>query len=427
LLTTTYLSPFNYLLIIMPVDFFAFLTARAAVSLVTAMLSIAIGWHLYQNSGDPFDLALVGLMQIMPIFLFFFVTGWATDSLPRKALLIICTIADAVILIGITMAMLADDLNLTIIFALLFAHGGVKAFYTPAQQAIIPNIVPPAMLSRAIALNSTIGKIFATAGPLLAGVLITLIDVYTYLVAAGLMGISTIAYLFLPKLTRLAPVGRSLDMVLGGVAYVRSNSIVLGAIALDLFIVLMGSVVTLLPVYAADILNVGPESLGVLRGMPALGGVVVGLGLAALPPMRRSGLCLFAALLVFAASILVFAVSTIFWVSLVALFVYGAADMISVNIRMTLIQLATPDHLRGRVSAVNAIFISSSNEMGDVRAGSAAALLGPVTTVFIGGLAALGVAISGWYIFPKLRHLDRLADLCPQDESERKGDKNDQQ
>ena len=411
----------------MPVDFFAFLTARAAVSLVTAMLSIAIGWHLYQNSGDPFDLALVGLMQIMPIFLFFFVTGWATDSLPRKALLVICTIADAAILIGITMAMLADDLNLTIIFALLFAHGGVKAFYTPAQQAIIPNIVPPAMLSRAIALNSTIGKIFATAGPLLAGILITLIDVYTYFVAAGLMGISTIAYLFLPKLTRLAPVGRSLDMVLGGVAYVRSNSIVLGAIALDLFIVLMGSVVTLLPVYAADILNVGPESLGVLRGMPALGGVVVGLGLAALPPMRRSGLCLFAALLVFAASILVFAVSTIFWVSLVALFVYGAADMISVNIRMTLIQLATPDHLRGRVSAVNAIFISSSNEMGDVRAGSAAALLGPVTTVFIGGLAALGVAISGWYIFPKLRHLDRLADLCPQDESERKGDKNDQQ
>ena len=410
----------------MPVDFFAFLTARAAVSLVTAMLSIAIGWHLYQNSGDPFDLALVGLMQIMPIFLFFFVTGWATDSLPRKALLIICTIADAVILIGITMAMLADDLNLTIIFALLFAHGGVKAFYTPAQQAIIPNIVPPAMLSRAIALNSTIGKIFATAGPLLAGILITLIDVYTYFVAAGLMGISTIAYLFLPKLTRLAPVGRSLDMVLGGVAYVRSNSIVLGAIALDLFIVLMGSVVTLLPVYAADILNVGPESLGVLRGMPALGGVVVGLGLAALPPMRRSGLCLFAALLVFAASILVFAVSTIFWVSLVALFVYGAADMISVNIRMTLIQLATPDHLRGRVSAVNAIFISSSNEMGDVRAGSAAALLGPVTTVFIGGLAALCVAIGGWYVFPKLRHLDRLADLSPPDESRINGDKNDQ-
>ncbi|NBP48025.1 MAG: MFS transporter, partial [Alphaproteobacteria bacterium] len=141
----------------MPATFYAFLTARAAVSLVTAMLSIAIGWHLYQNSGDPFDLALVGLMQILPIFLFFFVTGWATDSLPRKALLIICTISEMVILGGITLVMLADELNLTIIFSLLFAHGGVKAFYTPAQQAIIPNIVPADMLSRAIALNSTIG------------------------------------------------------------------------------------------------------------------------------------------------------------------------------------------------------------------------------------------------------------------------------
>jgi len=401
----------------MPATFYAFLTARAAVSLVTAMLSIAIGWHLYQNSGDPFDLALVGLMQILPIFLFFFVTGWATDSLPRKALLITCTISEMLILGGITLAMLADELNLTIIFSLLFAHGGVKAFYTPAQQAIIPNIVPADMLSRAIALNSTIGKVFGTAGPLLAGILITLIDVYTYLVAAGLMAIGTIAYLFLPKLTRLKPAGRSLEMVLGGVAYVWSNSIVLGAIALDLFIVLMGSVVALLPVYAADILNVGPESLGVLRGMPALGGVVVGLGLAALPPMRRSGLCLFASLVVFACSILVFSLSTIYWLSLVALFVYGAADMVSVNIRMTLIQLATPDHLRGRVSAVNAIFISSSNEMGDVRAGSAAAILGPVTTVFIGGLAALGVAVGGWYLFPKLRHLDRLADLCPPEDA----------
>ena len=396
--------------------FLFFLVARAAVSLVTTMLSIAIGWHLYQNSGDPFDLALVGLMQVIPIFLFFFLTGWATDSLPRKTLLILCTISEMVVLGGITLAMFANDLNLTYIFILLFMHGTIKAFYTPAQQAIITNIVPSTMLSRAIALNATVGKIFGTVGPVLAGVLISVIDVYTYLVAVGLMGISTIAYLFLPQLTQLKPTGRSLKMLLGGVAYVRSNSIVLGAIGLDLFIVLLGSVVTLLPVYAADILNVGPESLGILRGMPALGGVVIGLGLAALPPMRRSGLCLFSALIVFAASILVFSLSTVYWISLAALFVYGAADMISVNIRMTLIQLATPNHLRGRVSAVNSIFISSSNEMGDIRAGSAAAMLGPVTTVFIGGLAALSVAVGGWYIFPKLRQLDRLADLCPPDE-----------
>ncbi len=400
----------------MSLHFIFFLIARAAVSLTTAMLSIAIGWHLYQNSGDPFDLALVGLMQIMPIFLFFFLTGWATDSLSRKILLITCSISEIAVLGGITMAMLADTLNLSLIFGLLFVHGTIKAFYTPAQQATITNLVPSDMLSRAIALNATVGKVFGTIGPLLAGVLIAIIDVYTYLVAANLMGISTIAYSLLPKLTQQKPTGRSLKMVLGGVAYVRSNSIVLGAIALDLFIVLMGSVVTLLPVYAADILNVGPESLGLLRSMPALGAVVVGLGLAALPPMRRSGLCLFSALVVFASSILVFSVSTVFSVSLVALFVYGASDMVSVNIRMTLIQLATPNHLRGRVSAVNSIFISSSNEMGDIRAGSAAAVLGPITTVFIGGLAAFGVAIAGWHIFPKLRELDRLADVCPPDE-----------
>ena len=416
----------------MSVHFIFFLVARAAVSLVTAMLSIAIGWHLYQNSGDPFDLAIVGLMQVTPIFLFFFVTGWATDSLPRKTLLIMCTISEIIILAGITLVMINGNLNLTAIFMLLFAHGTAKAFYTPAQQAIITNIVPNHMLSRAIALNATVGKVFGTAGPLLAGVLIAFIDVYTYLVAASLMGVSTIAYMFLPKLSGLKPEGRSLKMVLGGVVYVRSNSILLGAIALDLFIVLMGSVVTLLPVYAADILDVGPESLGILRGMPALGAVFVGLGLAALPTMRRSGLCLFAALVVFAVSILVFALSTTYWISLAALFVYGAADMVSVNIRMTLIQLATPNHLRGRVSAVNSIFISSSNEMGDIRAGSVASIFGPVTTVVIGGLAAFSVAIGGWYLFPKLRQLDRLADLCPnlrdgQTKPNKMENKNDQQ
>jgi MFS family permease len=401
----------------MPVSFFGFLTARAAVSLANAMLSISIGWHLYQNSGDPFDLALVGLMQITPIFLFFFVTGWAVDSLPRKLMLIICTISEAAILAAITLVMLAETLNLTLIFSLIFLHGATKAFYTPAQQAIIPNIVPEAMLSRAIALNATVGKIFGTLGPLLAGMLITIVDTYTYLVAAGLMLVSTIAYLFLPKLARLKPTGRSLEMVLGGISYVRSNSIVLGAIALDLFIVMMGSVMTLLPVYAADILKVGPESLGMLRGAPAFGGVIVGLVLAALPPMRQAGLCLFLALAVFSASIAVFALSTVYWISLVALCVYGAADMVSVNIRMTLIQLATPDRLRGRVSAVNSIFISSSNEMGDVRAGSIAAILGPVATVFVGSLMAFGVTLGGWYLFPKLRQLDRLGDARPEPET----------
>jgi len=397
----------------MPHSFFGFLTARATVSLANTMLTISIGWHLYQNSGDPFDLALVGLMQITPIFLFFFVTGWAVDSVPRKTILIVCTVSEAIILAAITSVMLAEVLNVTLLFGLLFLHGATKAFYTPAQQAIIPNIVPEDFVSRAVALNSTIGKVFSTLGPLLAGLMITVIDVYTYLVAAGLMLVSTVAYLWLPRLARLPRTERSIGMLLGGINYVRTNSIVLGAIALDLFIVLAGSVMALLPVYASDILHVGPDALGMLRGAPAFGGVIVGFAMAALPPMRRSGFCLFLALFVFSASIAVFAFSTIFWVSLLALCVYGAADMVSVNVRMPLIQLATPDHLRGRVSAVNAIFISSSNEIGDVRSGSVAAILGPVPTVFIGSLMAFGVALSGWCLFPKLRQLDRLTDARP--------------
>jgi MFS family permease len=397
----------------MPFSFFGFLTARASTSLANAMLTISIGWHLYQNSGDPFDLALVGLMQITPIFLFFFATGWVVDSLPRKLVLIICTIFESFILVGISVVMLDEKLNLLFIFGLLFLHGSVKAFYSPAQQAIIPNIVGEEYVSRAVALNATIGKIFGTAGPLLAGILITLVDTYTYMIAAAFMVVSSVSYSFLPKLKRMKPTGRSLEMVLGGISYVRSNSIVLGAIALDLFIVLLGSVMTLLPVYAADILKVGPEALGMLRAMPAFGGVIIGLTLAVLPPMRQNGLCLFIALAVFSASITVFALSTIYWLSLIALFVYGAADMVSVNIRMTLIQLATPDHLRGRVSAVNSIFISSSNEMGDVRAGSVAAIFGPVATVFAGGMMALGITVGGWYLFPKLRNLDKLTDASP--------------
>ena len=261
----------------MPPSFFGFLTARATVSLANTMLTVSIGWHLYQNSGDPFDLALVGLMQIIPIFLFFFVTGWAVDSLPRKMILIICSVSEAIILAALTSVMLADVLNVTFVFGLLFLHGASKAFYTPAQQAIIPNIVPEDFVSRAVALNATIGKVFSTLGPLLAGLLITVVDFYTYLVAAGLMLVSAAAYFWLPRLARMPRTERSLSMLIAGITYVRTNSIVFGAIALDLFIVLAGSVMALLPVYATDVLQVGPDALGMLRGAPAFGGVIIGL------------------------------------------------------------------------------------------------------------------------------------------------------
>ena len=403
----------------MPASFLAFLGGSALINLVTTALSVAVGWHIYAHSGDPMDLAIVGLMQIIPTFLFFFASGWIVDSFSRKTLLIVCAIAEAVVMAGMTMVMLAETLDLVFVFGLLFCHGSVRAIYFPATQAIVPNLVSETQLPRAIALGSTVSNVAMTGGPVMAGVLISLLDRQVYIVLFGLLVAAVITYLLLPRLARMQMAPRDWSTIVGGITYVRTNPIVLGAIGIDLFIVMVGSVVTLLPVYALDILEISPDALGMLRAMPALGAVVAGVMLSSLPPMRRCGQRLFLALMVFSGSIILFALSTNFWISLFALFVYGAADMISVNIRMTLVQTATPDHLRGRVSAVNSIFIASSNEMGDVRAGGAAAFFGPVATACAGGLMAFGVVFAGYMAFPRLRNLDRLSDAAPDESTNR--------
>ena len=397
----------------MPAHFFAFLGGSALINLATTALSVAVGWHIYEHSGNPMDLAIVGLMQIIPTFLFFFASGWIVDSFSRKHLLIVCAIAEALVMAGLALVMLAGELNLAFVFGLLFCHGSIRTIYFPATQAIVPNLVPEAQLPRAIALGSTVSNVAMTGGPVMAGVLISLLDRHVYEVLLGLLVAAVITYLLLPRLARMKMAPRDWSTIIGGITYVRTNSIVLGAIGIDLFIVMVGSVVTLLPVYAQDILEISPDALGFLRAMPAFGAVVAGVFLSSLPPMRHCGQRLFLALAVFSGAIVLFALSTNFWLSMAALFVYGATDMISVNICMTLVQTATPDHLRGRVSAVNSIFIASSNEMGDVRAGGAAAFFGPVATACAGGFMALGVVCIGFLAFPRLRRLDRLADAAP--------------
>ena len=397
----------------MPAHFFAFLGGSALINLATTALSVAVGWHIYEHSGNPMDLAIVGLMQIIPTFLFFFASGWIVDSFSRKHLLIVCAIAEALVMAGLALVMLAGELNLAFVFGLLFCHGSIRTIYFPATQAIVPNLVPEAQLPRAIALGSTVSNVAMTGGPVMAGVLISLLERHVYEVLLGLLVAAVITYLLLPRLARMKMAPRDWSTIIGGITYVRTNSIVLGAIGIDLFIVMVGSVVTLLPVYAQDILEISPDALGFLRAMPAFGAVVAGVFLSSLPPMRHCGQRLFLALAVFSGAIVLFALSTNFWLSMAALFVYGATDMISVNICMTLVQTATPDHLRGRVSAVNSIFIASSNEMGDVRAGGAAAFFGPVATACAGGFMALGVVCIGFLAFPRLRRLDRLADAAP--------------
>ncbi|MBL4826459.1 MAG: MFS transporter [Spongiibacteraceae bacterium] len=392
-------------------SFTAYLCARVLISLAGTMLSVTIGWHLYQHSGDPFDLALVGLMQISPMLILFIVSGWVVDYFPRKKVLIVCAVVEVFVYLGLAFCMQDGRVDKVLIFSLLLLHGCARAFYSPALQAILPNIVSNEMLSRAVAVTSTVWTTASTAGPFVAGLLIAWIDFQTYWFLVVLSSLGACAYFLLPNIPSNTTLERGLKPLLSGIRYVFANPIVLPSISLDLFIVFLGGVMALLPVYAIDVLHAGPEALGLLRAMPALGGVVMGVALSKLPPLRQAGKLLFISLFIFASSIMVFALSETLWISLVALWIYGASDMVSVNVRSTLIQLATSDDLRGRVSAVNMLFIGTSNELGDFRAGSVAAVLGPVATVVSGALMAFGVAAGGYYLFPKLRRLDRVTDV----------------
>ncbi len=396
--------------------FVSYLSARISIALASSMLSVAIGWHLFTFSEDPFDLALVGLMQITPMMLLFIVSGWVNDHFSRKNILVLCAVVEACVYIGLALSMNGGDLNRPMIFSLLFIHGTVRTFYAPASSAILPNIVSTDYLSRAIAITSTTWTTAQTLGPLVAGILIALVDYGTYWFMLALVILGAVLYLQLPPLKTTKPMGRGIDQLLDGIRYVKRDPIVWPSISLDLFIMLCGSVMALLPVYAVNVLEVGTISLGFMRAMPALGGVMMGVLLARLPPRRNSGRLLFIALGVFSASILVFAISSVLWLSLIALWVYGASDMISVNIRSTLIQLATPDVLRGRVNAVNMLFIGISNEMSDFRAGSVAAVLGPVLTVLAGAGMAFMVTLGGYKLFPELRNLDKLTDAEAKEE-----------
>jgi MFS family permease len=399
--------------------FIPYLTARCCFSLAGTMLTVAIGWHLYQLTGDPFDLALVGLVQLTPILSLFIFTGWVIDNFSRKLIVILCALTETLVLLGIALVMQQEEIQKVFLLSLLFVHGSVRAFYMPAQQAILPNIVSETDLPRAVAITSTVWNVASTSGPFVAGLLLAWIDFSIYWVLCVLTIASTLLFFRLPKLPRVKSIGRGWEQILGGIRFVKTSPYVLGAITLDLFIVLVGSVMALLPIYVTDVLEVGPEALGLLRAMPALGAVIVGVMLAKLPPLRNAGHTLFASLVVFSFSILLFAWSEILWLSMLALFIYGGTDMVSVNIRTTLVQLATPNELRGRVSAVNTIFISTSNDMGDFRAGSVAALLPPVATATLGGIMALGVAVGGFFLFPKIRQLKKLKDASYKPETDK--------
>ena len=373
------------------------------------MQTVAVGWQVYAVTGDPFDLGLIGLSQFAPALALVLVTGTVSDRYSRRLILGICL----ALMAGCAGALLVLSIKgfsvVWPVFVILAIFGGARAFYNPARQSIIPNLVPKPELSRAIAVVSTGQQVATIGGPAVGGLLFGLAPEAAY--GATLVALVAAAVLFLsiPQ-PRQIKSGKSVDWqtLNAGFRYIWSEKVVLGAISLDLFAVLLGGAVALLPVYAADILQVGPTGLGFLRAAQAVGAIFMGAWLVFRPVRDHAGQTMLATVVVFGLLTLVFALSETLWLSVLALVGMGAADMISVNIRQSLVQIWTPDDLRGRVNAVNQVFVGASNEVGGFRAGTMAVLIGPVAAVAVGAAGTVAVAGAWAVLFPEMRRIRSL-------------------
>ena len=401
---------------------------RVSVAAARQMQFVAIGWQVYDLARDPiesggmglsinqaaFMLGLVGLVQFIPVLLLSLVGGQAADRLNRKMILVVSNLFRLIGTIGLLMTLtLPASQALPLIFGVAGLLGVVNAFTPAAASALYPQLVSRADLPVAIAFNSLGFQTAKIVGPALGGLLLAfggLSLVYTVAFALITFAILAIATAKTPAHQKLDN-ARGLDMVFEGLRYIGRNRIVLGAISLDLFVVFFGGLVALLPVFARDVLKVGEAGLGFLAAAPAIGALTVAFLLARRPLSRRVGPWMFWAVGIFGAATLVFGLSSIFWLSFAALIVTGAADEISVYVRASLIQLATPDEMKGRVTSVSFIFISASNELGDFQSGVAARLLGPVGAVLFGGAVAIGVGLLWMRLFPQLLHADTFEDV----------------
>jgi MFS family permease len=390
-----------------------YLLSRVSLIMATQMLSVAVGWQVYEITGKALALGFSGLALFLPGFLLALPGGHIADRHDRRTILFLCHLGVATS--GATLAFMAHQgiHRLLPIYAVLGVLGTIRAFSGPAGQAFMPNLVARNQLERAVALGSSTWQLAMIAGPSVGGALYAATGhayvVYTVCATLAVVAAASILAIGKPppsEVRRREPATWS--TVLAGIRYVRSNKPILGSISLDLFAVLLGGAVALLPIFARDLLGVGPWGLGLLRSAPGVGAASVALTLAYFPIKRRAGLSMFACVLLFGIATIVFGVSRSFPVSLVALLVLGAADMISVVVRSTLIQTRTPDEMRGRVGAVNLVFVGASNELGEFESGVTAAWLGPEAAVVLGGVGTCLVVILWVLLFPELRAVDRL-------------------
>ncbi|GAB1580144.1 MFS transporter [Phyllobacterium phragmitis] len=383
--------------------------SRFASAFAIQIVSVAVGWQIYDLTRDPFDLGLVGLVQFLPALLLVLVTGAASDRFGRRLIMGTTLAVEAVaaaILLFLTIAGLFEPLT---VFATLAAFGIARAFLGPAAASLVVNLVPTEIFANAVSWNSSAWQIATIIGPVAGGLLYGISPVVAYAVAMVLLATSAILIFSIPKPAQHTSSEKpSLETMLAGFRYIWKEKVVLGAISLDLFAVLLGGAVALLPVYARDILELGPWGLGMLRGAPGIGAVLTALWLTGHPVRDHAGIIMFVCVGLFGLFTVLFGVSTVAWLSIAALALLGAADMVSVYIRETLMQLWTPDHVRGRVNAVNMVFVGASNEMGEFRAGFMAALIGTVPAVVFGGVGSIAVAVLWAYWFPQLRKARHL-------------------
>ena len=391
-------------------DFRLFLGIRFVATSAYQMVAVAVGWQVYAITGDPLYLGLAGLAEFLPAFLSALPAGQVADRFDRRRIIGSCLGVYAVAVFGLLALALAENAPVGAIYALVAVTGITRAFLVPATQSLLPVLVPPEMFPRAVAWSSSSMKVAMIAGPAVGGLLYALGPAAVYATAGLLLAGAALATTrFATRLIAHAATTTGLGGLLAGVHYVRSRRDILGAISLDLFAVLLGGATALLPIYAKDILLVGPIGLGILRAAPSVGAAVMALVLAWRPLERRAGLKLFGAIAVFGLATIVFGLSHSFALSLTALAVLGASDMVSVVTRQTLVQIRTPDEMRGRVSAVNWVFIGASNELGDFESGLTASWFGTVPAVVIGGVGTLAVALAWAWMFPELRRIDSLS------------------
>jgi MFS family permease len=401
-------------------DFTLLWSALVVMGFASQMAVVAIGWQVYSIDHDPLDLGLIGLAEFLPLLLLALPAGHIADRFPRRLVFGLSLVIELFVLVALVGVSRAGAHELWPFLALAVATGVAGSLGAPTGRALPTEVVVPELLASAMALRSIAGQAAVIGGPVLGGVLFAVHPELVYGVAAGMMlvGLGCLAAIGPPVVARErieeAP---GLERLLAGVGFIRRTPVLLGAISLDLFAVLFGGAVALLPLFAKSILHVGPAGLGILRAAPAVGALLAGFMLVRRPLGQKAGRTLLGVVALFGLSMIVFGLSRWFALSAIALAVSGFADMISMNIRSTTVALATPDRLRGRVNAVESVFISASNELGAFESGLAAAILGATPAVVAGGVVTVALAAVWPRLFPALARVDRLEDVQPEFEA----------